>query len=51
MIGGKRHDMIPSIILLADTKAILIREFQLQKYTISFYLWMDFFFKKNTFLF
>lgn len=34
MIGGKRHDLIPSIILLADTIAILIMEFQVQKKTL-----------------
>ena len=50
MIGGKRHDLIPSIILLVDTMAISIVDFQVQKYNIvSIYEYI--FFKKNTFLF
>ena len=52
MIGGKWHDLIPSIILLADTMALPIVEFQVQKYNMYQFLPMnDFFFKKNTFLF
>ena len=41
MIGGKRHDLIPSIILLADTMTIPIVEFQVQK-SIIFYLETDY---------
>ena len=46
MIGGKRHDLIPSIILLADTMAISSMEFQVKKE-----LPMNGFFQKDHFLF
>ena len=48
MIGGKRHDLIPSIILLADTMTLPIVEFQVQKYNMYQFLPMNDFFSKRT---